>query len=173
MSSHEACTVGNPCSHGHKGQTIPLVHLWIILSHEARIDANQCSPGVSIPFSSRPSVPLLFTNCKKEFDIMTGMKYVSQHFVLDSNGLRHQKICLIAADGTLKLRFLRFCFSLSRKKNCFVFKVLVRNCEDDSRILNDPHRITRERKVLVRSIKVSRVEADIKRLRTGKWTAVR
>ncbi|KRY33570.1 hypothetical protein T01_12107, partial [Trichinella spiralis] len=49
--------------------------------------------------------------------------------------------------------------------------IAVRNCEDESRILNDPHRITRERKVLVRSIKVSRVEADIKRLRTGKWTA--
>ncbi|KRX91791.1 hypothetical protein T01_14717 [Trichinella spiralis] len=31
-------------------------------SHEARTDANQCSPGVSIPFSSRPSVPLLITN---------------------------------------------------------------------------------------------------------------
>ncbi|XP_003380784.1 conserved hypothetical protein [Trichinella spiralis] len=59
-------------------------------SHEARTDANQCSRGVSIPFSSRPSVPLLITNSKKEFDIMTAMKY---HFVLDSNGLRHhQKI---------------------------------------------------------------------------------
>ncbi|KRY41199.1 hypothetical protein T01_4769 [Trichinella spiralis] len=31
-------------------------------SHEARTDANQCSRGVSIPFSSRPSVPLLITN---------------------------------------------------------------------------------------------------------------
>ncbi|KRY54786.1 hypothetical protein T03_14964 [Trichinella britovi] len=65
-------------------------------SHEARTDANQCSPGVSMAFSRRPS------------------RCTSQHFVLDSNGLRHQKI-LVAADGTLKLRFLRFCFSLSRK----------------------------------------------------------
>ncbi|XP_003380712.1 hypothetical protein Tsp_06866 [Trichinella spiralis] len=32
---------------------------------------------------------------------------VSQHFVLDSNGLRHQKLCLVAADGTHKL--LRDC----------------------------------------------------------------
>ncbi|KRY22724.1 hypothetical protein T12_14904 [Trichinella patagoniensis] len=60
-------------------------------SPEARTDANQCSPGVSMAFSSLPSL------C------------TSQHFVLDSNGLRHhQKICLVAADGTLKLRFLRF-----------------------------------------------------------------
>ncbi|KRY07284.1 hypothetical protein T12_535 [Trichinella patagoniensis] len=87
-------------------------------SHEARTDANQCSPGVSMAFSSRPSVPLFITNSKKEFDIITAMKYVkcneilvcrctSQHFVLDSNGLRHQKISVVA-DGTLKLRFLRF-----------------------------------------------------------------
>ncbi|XP_003367550.1 conserved hypothetical protein [Trichinella spiralis] len=46
-----------------------------------------------LAFSSRPSVPLLITNSKKEFDIMTAMKYV-------------------------------------------------RNCEDESRILNDLHRIT-------------------------------
>ncbi|KRX33984.1 hypothetical protein T05_10022 [Trichinella murrelli] len=31
-------------------------------SHEARTDANQCSTGVSMAFSRRPSVPLLITN---------------------------------------------------------------------------------------------------------------
>ncbi|KRY02322.1 hypothetical protein T12_11464 [Trichinella patagoniensis] len=42
-------------------------------------------------FSRRPSVPLVITNGR----------CASQHFVLDSNGLRHhQKICLVAADGT-------------------------------------------------------------------------
>ncbi|XP_003380857.1 hypothetical protein Tsp_07003 [Trichinella spiralis] len=48
----------------------------------------------------------------------------------------------------------------------------LRNCEDESRILNDLHRIwsSRERRVLVRSIKVSRVEAVNN---TGKWTAVK
>ncbi|KRX73587.1 hypothetical protein T06_10545 [Trichinella sp. T6] len=46
--------------------------------------------------------------------LITNSRCTSQHFVLDSNGLRHQKI-LVAAYGTLKLRFLLFCFSLSRK----------------------------------------------------------
>ncbi|KRX32818.1 hypothetical protein T09_10800 [Trichinella sp. T9] len=32
--------------------------------------------GVLMAFSSRLSVPLLNTNSKKEFDIMTAMKYV-------------------------------------------------------------------------------------------------
>ncbi|XP_003380602.1 conserved hypothetical protein, partial [Trichinella spiralis] len=91
--------------------------LSIMSSHEARTDANQCSPGVSMAFSSRPSVPLLITNSKKEFDIMTAMKY-SQPMALSN------------------------CVSYGSDKNCFVFKVLVRNCEDESRILNDPHRIT-------------------------------
>ncbi|KRY13821.1 hypothetical protein T12_487 [Trichinella patagoniensis] len=51
-------------------------------------------------FPSRPSVPLLITNSQRKNSIlfMTAMKYVcrctSQHFVLDSNELRHQKICL-------------------------------------------------------------------------------
>ncbi|KRY35324.1 hypothetical protein T01_3504, partial [Trichinella spiralis] len=49
--------------------------LWIMSSHEARTDANQCSPGVSMAFSTRPSVPLLITNSKMEFHIMTAMKY--------------------------------------------------------------------------------------------------
>ncbi|KRY06267.1 hypothetical protein T01_862 [Trichinella spiralis] len=59
-------------------------------SHEARTDVN-------LAFQWRfLAVPV------------TG-RCTSQHFVLDSNGLRHhQKICLVAADGTLKLRFLRF-----------------------------------------------------------------
>ncbi|KRX51375.1 hypothetical protein T06_8764, partial [Trichinella sp. T6] len=35
-----------------------------------------CSPGVSMAFSTRPSVPLVITNSKKEFDIMTAVKYV-------------------------------------------------------------------------------------------------
>ncbi|KRX11961.1 hypothetical protein T07_6432 [Trichinella nelsoni] len=46
-------------------------------SHEARTDAKQCSSGVSMAFSSRPEQVCRCT---------------SQHFVLDSNGLRHQKI---------------------------------------------------------------------------------
>ncbi|KRX11998.1 hypothetical protein T07_7604, partial [Trichinella nelsoni] len=41
-----------------------------------RTDANQCSSGVSMAFSSRPGVPLLITKSKKEFDIMTAMKCV-------------------------------------------------------------------------------------------------
>ncbi|KRX31529.1 hypothetical protein T09_4278, partial [Trichinella sp. T9] len=52
------------------------VLLWIMSSHEDRTAANQCSPGVSMAFSSLSSVPLLITNSKKEFDIMTTMKYV-------------------------------------------------------------------------------------------------
>ncbi|KRY25284.1 hypothetical protein T01_13636, partial [Trichinella spiralis] len=62
-------------------------------------------------FPSRPSVPLLITNSKKEFDIMAAMKY-SQLMAL----------------STVLMRI--------------VFNVLVRNCEDESRILNDLHRIT-------------------------------
>ncbi|KRX12294.1 hypothetical protein T07_3009, partial [Trichinella nelsoni] len=88
--------------------------LWIMSSHEARTDANQCSPGVSMTFSSRPNVPLFITN--------------------------------IAADGT-QIAIPTVLFFL-------VTQVFVRNCEDESRILNDLHRITRERKVLVRSNKV-------------------
>ncbi|KRY06222.1 hypothetical protein T12_5482 [Trichinella patagoniensis] len=119
-----------------------------MLSHEARTDANQCSPGVSMAFSRRPSVPLVITNGKKEFD-MTAMKYVnrtgrctSQHFVLDSNGLRHhQKICLVAADGT---RLRSNSLSLS---NCVSY---VRNCEDESRILNDNAMIPSNRIIFLR-----------------------
>ncbi|KRY23614.1 hypothetical protein T12_14605 [Trichinella patagoniensis] len=44
------------------GARIDLSSLWIMSSHEARTDANQCSPGVSMAFSRRPSVPLLITN---------------------------------------------------------------------------------------------------------------
>ncbi|KRY55680.1 hypothetical protein T03_10716 [Trichinella britovi] len=58
-------------------------------SHEARTDANQCSTGVSMAVSRRPSVPLLITN----------NRCASQQFVFDSNGLRHQKICLVAGDS--------------------------------------------------------------------------
>ncbi|KRY25464.1 hypothetical protein T01_15250, partial [Trichinella spiralis] len=56
----------------------------------------------------------------------------------------------IAADGT-QIAF--------HSVLMFFFVTQVRNCEDESRILNDLHRITyyaassRERKVLVRSIK--------------------
>ncbi|KRZ47755.1 hypothetical protein T02_8426 [Trichinella nativa] len=73
-------------------------------SHEARTDANQCLPGVSMSFSS--SRPKQVCRC------------TSQHFVLDSNGLRHQKI-LVAADGT-QIAF-----------PTFFFVTKVRNCEDE------------------------------------------
>ncbi|KRX35247.1 hypothetical protein T05_1593 [Trichinella murrelli] len=63
-------------------------------------------------FPSRPSVPLLITAM--------------------NNGLRLQKSCLVAADGT-QIAFLTvLMFSVTQ----------VRNCEDESRILNDLHRIT-------------------------------
>ncbi|KRY25041.1 hypothetical protein T01_2194, partial [Trichinella spiralis] len=109
--------------------------LWIMSSHEARTDANQCSPGVSIPFSSRPSVPLLITNSKKEFDIITAMKYVAVHPSI---------LFLIAMDYVIK-----FLFSRSRWHSQIAFPTVlmfflvtqVRNCEDESRILNDLHRI--------------------------------
>ncbi|KRX44530.1 hypothetical protein T05_11846 [Trichinella murrelli] len=39
-----------------------IIRLWIMSSHEARTAANQCSPGVSMAFSSLSSVPLLITN---------------------------------------------------------------------------------------------------------------
>ncbi|KRX12768.1 hypothetical protein T07_5199 [Trichinella nelsoni] len=77
---------------------------------KARTDANQCSPGVSMAFSSRSSVPLLITN--------------------------------IAADGT-QIAFPTVLM--------FFLVTQVRNCED-GRILNDLHRITRERKVLVNGL---------------------
>ncbi|KRX19503.1 hypothetical protein T07_13457, partial [Trichinella nelsoni] len=190
---------------------VPIQISFIMSSHEARTDANQCSSGVSMAFSSRPGVPLLITNSR----------YTSQHFVLDSNGLRNQKI-LVAADATLKLfpMVLMF-FLVTHVRNCedeslilydlhritfllccdmvycafayhkftkkeidivydsneilaadgtqiafptvlmFSFATQVRNCEDESRILNDLHRITRERKVLVRSIKNNKDIEDI------------
>ncbi|KRX11308.1 hypothetical protein T07_3064, partial [Trichinella nelsoni] len=39
-------------------------------SHEACTNANQCSSAVLMAFFSRPSVPLLIINSKKEFDIV-------------------------------------------------------------------------------------------------------
>ncbi|KRX12351.1 hypothetical protein T07_5917, partial [Trichinella nelsoni] len=45
----------------------------------ARIDLSsvrfQCDMTTIMAFTSRPSVPLLITNSKKEFDIMTAMEY--------------------------------------------------------------------------------------------------
>ncbi|XP_003367860.1 hypothetical protein Tsp_15679 [Trichinella spiralis] len=125
--------------------------MWIVSPHEARTDANQCSPGVSIPFSSRPSVPLLITNSKKEFDIITAMKY-SQPMAL-SNSVSY-----------------------------------VRNCEDESRILNDLHRITlccycsssitfynmaSSTLALVRSIKCDSVQVKVSMRRNSKLSGVR
>ncbi|KRY33297.1 hypothetical protein T01_12181 [Trichinella spiralis] len=74
--------------------------LWIMSSHEAHTDANRCSPGVSISFTSCSSVPFLITN--------------------------------ISADGT-EIAFPTVLFFLVTQ---------VRNCEDESRILNDLHRIS-------------------------------
>ncbi|KRX12763.1 hypothetical protein T07_6397 [Trichinella nelsoni] len=80
-------------------------------------------------FTSRPSVPLLITNSILEdasvtwieldniyipFALDTVLSHVhisrctSQHFVLDSNRLRHQKIFVYSQPMALKLRFLRF-----------------------------------------------------------------
>ncbi|XP_003366495.1 conserved hypothetical protein [Trichinella spiralis] len=82
--------------------------------------------------SSRPSVPLLITNTKKEFDIVTAIEHVAVHPSI---------LFLIAMDYS-QLMALSNCGSYGSDENCFVFNVLVRNCEDESRILNDLHRIT-------------------------------
>ncbi|XP_003370805.1 hypothetical protein Tsp_15072 [Trichinella spiralis] len=55
-------------------------------------------------FSSRPSVPLLITFTKNEFDIVYGSHEMLPFY------------------GTLALRFLPFCFSLSRKFWCVTVK---------------------------------------------------
>ncbi|KRY18306.1 hypothetical protein T12_16514 [Trichinella patagoniensis] len=90
----------------------------ITRSHEACTDANQCSPGALMAFSSRPSVPLLITSA-----------HISH--------IRSRCHSQIAFPTVLM----------------FFLVTQVRNCEDESCILNDLHRITREREVLVRSIK--------------------
>ncbi|KRY18351.1 hypothetical protein T12_4259 [Trichinella patagoniensis] len=46
------------------------------LSHEACTDANQCSSGALMAFSSRPSVPLLITNRRNFILFMAAMKSV-------------------------------------------------------------------------------------------------
>ncbi|KRX68552.1 hypothetical protein T09_13708 [Trichinella sp. T9] len=92
-------------------------------SHKARTDANQCSLGVSMAFSGRPSLPLLITNSKKEFDIMTAVKY---QWITSSENFSHSRWHSQIAFPTL----------------LFFLVTQVRNCEDESRILNDLHRIT-------------------------------
>ncbi|XP_003366153.1 hypothetical protein Tsp_15314, partial [Trichinella spiralis] len=86
-------------------------------------------------FPSRPSVPLLITNSILEDASVTW---------IELDNIYNDRRTL---DNIYNERII-------------VFNVLVRNCEDESRILNDLHRITdmfikssRERKVLVRSIK--------------------
>ncbi|KRX25208.1 hypothetical protein T07_14304, partial [Trichinella nelsoni] len=64
-------------------------------------------------FPSRPSVPLLITNS-----------------IVHHCGLRHP-MKLVPFATRLRIAVPK----------CFVFNVLVRNCEDESRILNDLHRI--------------------------------
>ncbi|KRX14850.1 hypothetical protein T07_5920, partial [Trichinella nelsoni] len=94
------------------GARIDLSSLWIMSSHEARTDANKCLPGVSVAFTSRPSVPLLITNSKKEFDIMTAMEYS-------------------------QLMALANCVSYG--SDCVTVKTRVKTRRED---LNDLHRIT-------------------------------
>ncbi|KRX64542.1 hypothetical protein T06_5841 [Trichinella sp. T6] len=71
-------------------------------SHEARTDANQCSPGVSMAFSTRPSVPLVAVHPSILFLI-----------AMD---------CLVAADGT------QIAFPMVLM---FFLVTQVRNCEDE------------------------------------------
>ncbi|KRX34192.1 hypothetical protein T05_12429 [Trichinella murrelli] len=73
-------------------------------------------------FPSRPSVPLLITNSQRRNSIlfMTAMKYL-QLMALSN--------CVSYAPDVFP------CHARS-----FVFKVLVRNCEDESLILHDVHR---------------------------------
>ncbi|KRX65024.1 hypothetical protein T09_12778 [Trichinella sp. T9] len=103
------------------GSCIDLSSLWIMSSHEARTAANQCSPGVSMAFSSLSSVPLLITNSKKEFD-MTTMKYL-QLMALSN--------CVSYAPDVFPCHARTILYLMS-----------VRNCEDESRILHDVHRNT-------------------------------
>ncbi|KRY22788.1 hypothetical protein T12_15120, partial [Trichinella patagoniensis] len=73
-------------------------------------------------FSSRPSVPLL-SHSKKEFDIQQNTlnhynQYVARQtgilFLIAMDYVNNQNFRLVAADATLKLRFLQFgCLSLS------------------------------------------------------------
>ncbi|KRY58912.1 hypothetical protein T03_15867 [Trichinella britovi] len=79
-------------------------------SHEACTDGNQCSPGALMAFSSRPSVPLLITNRRNFILFMTAMKYTA-----DSTQIAFPTVLM------------------------FFLVTQVRNCEDESRILNDLH----------------------------------
>ncbi|KRX18974.1 hypothetical protein T07_14647 [Trichinella nelsoni] len=78
-------------------------------------------------FPIRPSVPLLITNSQRRKSIlfMTATKYVcrctSQHFVLDSNGLRHQKLCSRS----------RWHSQTAFPTVLFFLVTQVRNCEDE------------------------------------------
>ncbi|KRX44836.1 hypothetical protein T05_14450 [Trichinella murrelli] len=92
-------------------------------SHEACTDGNQCSPGALMAFSSRPSVPLLITNRRNFILFMTAMKY---QWITSSS----ENFCLDPADSTL----IAFPTVLM-----FFLVTQVRNCEDESRILNDLH----------------------------------
>ncbi|KRZ48539.1 hypothetical protein T02_11451, partial [Trichinella nativa] len=86
------------------GARIDLSSLWILSSHEARTDPNQCPPGLSMAFSRRPSLPY--------------HKY---------NGLcHHQNFCLVAADATQIAFPTVLMFFLVTQ-----FHVSVRNCEDE------------------------------------------
>ncbi|KRY07470.1 hypothetical protein T12_1380 [Trichinella patagoniensis] len=72
---------------------------------------------------------------------MTAIKY---------QGITSSENCLIAADGT-QIAFPTVLFFLVTQ---------VRNCEDESRILNDLHRITLlQRKVLVRIMWITWIAA--------------
>ncbi|XP_003379008.1 hypothetical protein Tsp_02680 [Trichinella spiralis] len=111
--------------------------------------------GVHLAFQYRLlAVPVCLFLSQIQWNMLnkTG-RCTSQHFVLDSNGLRHQKICLVSADGT-EIAFPTVLFFLVTQESWHVYKFFIKS--------------SRERKVLLRSIKVSRVEAVNG---TGKWTA--
>ncbi|KRX36658.1 hypothetical protein T06_75 [Trichinella sp. T6] len=79
-------------------------------------------------FPSRPSVPLLITNSQRRNSIFNEIRQIEQQWITSS-----EKFCLVAADGT-QIAFPTVLM--------FFLVTHVRNCEDESRILNDLYRIT-------------------------------
>ncbi|KRY33323.1 hypothetical protein T01_1170 [Trichinella spiralis] len=120
--------------------------LWIMSSHEARTDRTATS--VPLAFQWRfLAVPV----CLYFSQIVAVHPSILFLIAMDElEASSSENFCLVAADGT-EIAFPTVLM--------FFLVTQVRNCEDESRILNDLHRISRERKVLLRSIKVSRVEA--------------
>ncbi|KRX18989.1 hypothetical protein T07_12214 [Trichinella nelsoni] len=72
---------------------------------------------------SRPSVPLLITNSQRRKSILFMTQWITSS----------ENFCLVTADGT-QIAFPTVLM--------FFLVTQVRNCEGESRILNDLHRIT-------------------------------